>query len=197
MLKKLEKEKKIILAIVSILAIICIIKIIDNNYQKQDNSNIQTGIIPIENEKEEQNSEEKIIVYITGEVKKEGVIELKYGSRIADAIEKAEGLTENANIKNVNLAYELEDGQKIYIPNKNEEETIITEENKEENQAININKADSNELQNLNGIGKSLAGTIIKYREENGKFKKIEELMNVPGIGENKFNNIKDKIKVK
>lgn len=201
MLKKLEKEKFIIIAIVGILAIICIIKIIDNNYQKQDTQKIETGIIEKEDSTEEndeiEKTEEKIIVYITGEVKKEGVIELKYGSRIADAIEKAEGLTENANIKNVNLAYELEDGQKIYIPNKNEQETIIPEENKEENQVININKADSNELQNLNGIGKSLAGTIIKYREENGKFKKIEELMNVPGIGENKFNNIKDKIKVK
>lgn len=198
MLKKLEKEKFIIIAIVGILAIICIIKIIDNNYQKQDTKKIETGIIETKNNTEEnEETEEKIIVYITGEVKKEGVIELKYGSRIADAIEKAEGLTENANIKNVNLAYELEDGQKIYIPNKNEQETIIPEENKEENQVININKANSDELQNLNGIGKSLAGTIIKYREENGKFKKIEELMNVPGIGENKFNNIKDKIKVK
>jgi competence protein ComEA len=204
MLKKLGKEKKIMFTIAIILGIIFIIKIIDNNYQKQDNQNIETGIIQVENPKEEQDIEEKIVIYITGEVKKEGVIELKLGSRIADAIEKAEGLTENANIKNVNLAYELEDGQKIYIPNKNEEQTIITEnsgitvnENKEQNQTININKADSDELQNLNGIGKSLAGTIIKYREENGKFKKIEELMNVPGIGESKFNNIKDKIKVK
>lgn len=204
MLKKLGKEKTIMFTIAIILGIIFIVKIIDNNYQKQDNQNIETGIIQVENPKEEQDIEEKIVIYITGEVKKEGVIELKPGSRIADAIEKAEGLTENANIKNVNLAYELEDGQKIYIPNKNEEQTIITEnsgitvnENKEQNQTININKADSNELQNLNGIGKSLAGTIIKYREENGKFKKIEELMNVPGIGESKFNNIKDKIKVK
>lgn len=204
MLKKIEKEKIIILIIVGILAIIYVIKIIDNNYQKQDNQKIETEIIEQKENTEENQIEEKIIVYITGEVQKEGVIELKYGSRIADAIEKAGGLTENANIKNVNLAYELEDGQKIYIPNKNEEQTtivdnsgIITDENDEQNQTININKADSDELQNLNGIGKSLAGTIIKYREENGKFKKIEELMNVPGIGESKFNNIKDKIKVK
>lgn len=104
------------------------------------------------------------------------------------------------------MAYELEDGQKIYIPNINEEQiNIIDETNngitqtetKEQNKTININKADSKELQNLKGIGETLATTIIQYREENGKFKKIEELMNVPGIGENKFNNIKDKIKVK
>lgn len=204
MLKKIEKEKIIMIIIVGILAIIYLIKIIDNNYQKQDNQKIEAEIIEQKENTEENQIEEKIIVYITGEVQKEGVIELKYGSRIADAIEKAGGLTENANIKNVNLAYELEDGQKIYIPNKNEEQTtivdnsgIITDENDEQNQTININKADSDELQNLNGIGKSLAGTIIRYREENGKFKKIEELMNVPGIGESKFNNIKDKIKVK
>lgn len=106
----------------------------------------------------------------------------------------------------MNLAYELEDGQKIYIPNKNEDEINIIDETNagitqtetnEQNQTININKADSKELQNLKGIGEALATTIIQYREENGKFKKIEELMNVPGIGEGKFNNIKDKIKVK
>lgn len=104
------------------------------------------------------------------------------------------------------MAYELEDGQKIYIPNINEEQTNIVDETNngithteinEQNKTININKADSKELQNLKGIGESLATTIIQYREENGKFKNIEEIMDVPGIGENKFNNIKDKIKVK
>ena len=62
---------------------------------------------------------------------------------------------------------------------------------------ININKADEKELQELNGIGESLASSIIKYREDNGKFKNIEDLKNVPGIGESKFSNIKEKIKVK
>ena len=62
---------------------------------------------------------------------------------------------------------------------------------------ININNATSTELQNLQGIGETLAQNIIDYREENGRFKNIEELMNVPGIGESKFNNIKEQIKVR
>ena len=140
---------------------------------------------------------------MTGEVKNQGVIELEQGSRIVDAIEKAGGQTEEANLKNVNLAYELEDGQKIYIPNKSEENTNeitddgVTEIDSKENDTININKANEKELQELNGIGESLASSIIKYREDNGKFKNIEDLKNVPGIGESKFSNIKEKIKVK
>ena len=146
---------------------------------------------------------ETIKVYVTGEVKNQGVIELEQGSRIVDAIEKAGGQTEEANLKNVNLAYELEDGQKIYIPNKSEEnineitDDGVTGIDNKENDTININKADEKELQELNGIGESLASSIIKYREDNGKFKNIEDLKNVPGIGESKFSNIKEKIKVK
>lgn len=205
--KKIIENKKILIIGIAIIILILLfmIKIIDNKYQK-DNSTNSEYISSIETEKEEAFQEEKIIIYITGEVNKEGVIELPEGSRIADAIEKAEGVTENANLKNVNLAYALEDGQKIYIPNKNEEETIITEftegivndsDDVKQNKSININKADINELQTLNGIGESLAQSIIKYREENGNFKTIEDVKNVPGIGENKFENIKENIKIK
>lgn len=205
--KKIIENKKILIIGIAIIILILLfmIKIIDNKYQKNNSTNTEY-ISSIETEKEEAFQEEKIIIYITGEVNKEGVIELPEGSRIADAIEKAEGVTENANLKKVNLAYALEDGQKIYIPNKNEEETIITEftegivndsDDVKQNKSININKADINELQTLNGIGESLAQSIIKYREENGNFKTIEDVKNVPGIGENKFEKIKENIKIK
>ena len=74
-------------------------------------------------------------------------------------------------------------------------ENYTTERSKDN--TININKAGTEELQNLNGIGAGLSKNIVEYREENGKFKQIEDLMNVPGIGENKFNKIKEQIKVK
>lgn len=155
---------------------------------------------PILAEKIEEEPAEKIIIYITGQVQNQGVIELEYGSRIADAIEKAGGTTEWADLKDVNLAYELEDGQKIYIPSQ-DEETMIIEEGANSNYetqetVVNINKASSEQLQELNGIGKSLADTIVRYREENGKFKDIEELLNVPGIGDSKFANIKEFVKI-
>ena len=159
--------------------------------------------------------EEKIVVHITGEVKKEGVIYLKKGARIVDAIKEAGGETKEADLSQVNLAYELQDGQKIYIPNKNEKvsqyiistngETIDSNgantgnestSTSKEGAKVNINTATQNELDGLPGIGPALAQRIIDFREENGNFKSIEDIQNVKGIGDSKFDEIKDKIVV-
>lgn len=205
MFKKENNKKIIVYILIGIVVLIASIKLIDIYYQNNNNNNEEItiqNVLTTEDESEKIENE-TIKVYVTGEVKNQGVIELEQGSRIVDAIEKAGGQTEEANLKNVNLAYELEDGQKIYIPNKSEENTNeitddgVTGIDSKENDTININKADEKELQELNGIGESLASSIIKYREDNGKFKNIEDLKNVPGIGESKFSNIKEKIKVK
>lgn len=172
--------------------------------EEQDNQN---------KENVEKEQEEMIVVHIAGEVKKPGIVKTKEGARIADIIEEAGGLTENANITNINLAYIIEDGQKITIPSKDQkveakqEEYIQTENeqgiiNEEQgifnkNQVLNINKATKEELQTLQGIGESTAEKIITYRKENGNFKQIEDIKNVPGIGDAKYENIKDKISVK
>ena len=202
----MNKEKKIKLAItiaIGIIVIIGIIKIVDIYYEKNNTEKISMSNF-IENETEDEKGNTKIKVYITGEVKNQGVIELEEGDRIADAIEKAGGQTEQASLKNVNLAYQLEDGQKIYIPNVNDNETEIIDDGASgvvddtTNQTVvNINKSDETEFQSLNGIGESLATSIVQYRKENGKFETIEDLKNVPGIGDSKFENIKEYIKVK
>ena len=203
MFKKENNKKIIVYILIEIVVLIAIIKLIDIYYQNNNNEEITIQNVLTTEDEPEKIENETIKVYVTGEVKNQGVIELEQGSRIVDAIEKAGGQTEEANLKNVNLAYELEDGQKIYIPNKSEENTNeitddgVTGIDSKENDTININKADEKELQELNGIGESLASSIIKYREDNGKFKNIEDLKNVPGIGESKFSNIKEKIKVK
>lgn len=161
----------------------------------------------------ENEQEEIIVVHIAGEVKKPGIVKIKEGARIADIIEEAGGLTEKANITNINLAYIIEDGQKITIPSKEEkveieQEGYIQTENgvgiineeqgvSSKNQVVNINKATKEELQTLQGIGESIAEKIITYRKENGSFKQIEDIKNVPGIGDAKYQNIKDKISVK
>lgn len=195
-MNKIEKKKLIIIGIISLIIIVIIIKLIDTKFEK--NNTKETGILNIITEEESKETEEKIVIYITGEVINEGVYELDIGSRIANAIEAAGGTKETANLRNVNLAYELEDGEKIYIPNINETENEILDAEKEDKEReININKANIEELQELSGVGESTAESIIKYREENGKFSTVEEIMNVPGIGENKFENIKEKIKVK
>lgn len=200
-----EKKMKLIITIaIGIIVIVGIIKAVDIYYEKNNTEEISITNF-IENENFDEKNDIKIKVYITGEVKNQGVIELEEGARIADAIEKAGGQTEQANLKNVNLAYQLEDGQKIYIPNINEIETEVIDDSSSgivddtstNQEIININKADEIELQSLNGIGESLAASIVQYRKENGKFETIEELKNVPGIGDSKFENIKAYIKVK
>ena len=203
----MNKEKKIKLALtiaIGIIAIVGIIKAVDIYYEKNNTEQISISNF-IENETEDEKDNTKIKVYITGEVKNQGVIELEEGDRIADAIEKAGGQTEQASLKNVNLAYQLEDGQKIYIPNINDTETEIIDDGASwvvddatiKQTVVNINKADEKELQSLNGIGESLATSIVQYRKENGNFETIEDLKNVPGIGDSKFENIKEYIKVK
>lgn len=216
MLDNLNSKQKKIVVIVGIIVVIGIIYFI---YNKNENKDIEIDEeILIENNKTEDeiNNEEtnEIVIHITGEVNNPGIIKLKEGSRIEDAIEKAGGLTENADISNVNLAYILDDGIKIKIPssldNKDmEDDEIITEENGEniiENIAssssvnsskININKATEEELKNLPGIGLELAARVVKYRTENGKFSNIEEIKNVSGIGDSKFEKIKELISVK
>lgn len=159
-------------------------------------------------ENSETNSEiEEIIVHVAGEVNKPGIVNLKSNSRIADAINAAGGVTKEADLNQINLAYILEDGQKIYVPNKNEKiegNEYITKDsgnnegnsNSKEGKKVNINQAKQTELEELPGIGPSLASRIIEYREQNGKFEKIEDLQNVKGIGESKFSDIKDKVSI-
>lgn len=151
--------------------------------------------------------EDKIKVYVTGAVNSPGVIELEEGARIQDAINLAGGTKEEANLENVNLAYCLEDGQKLYIPNINEKEVeYISTENGDNviektpdsnNFKVNINTGGVEELKTLPGVGDSLAQKIINYRNENGKFKTVDDLKNVSGIGEKKFESMKKYVKIK
>ena len=216
---KNKKELIIKIGCICIIIIISVFLILfysqnENQNEVYDNffeiDNIENTIIfdekNISNTIENQINTEKIKVYITGEVNSPGVKEVEEGARIEDIIIIAGGLTEFANISKVNLAYKLEDGQKIYIPNVNEKvEEYITEENGEgivektdkSFGKININTADVGKLCELPGVGESLASRIIQYREENGKFKSIDDLKNVSGIGEKKFESLKEYIVIK
>ena len=210
--KYIEKNKKyIIIALLFMFVINGII--IVKQFDTEEKESLELISIEEETEQDNKSIEEeedyKIVVHITGEVEKEGIIEIKEGGRISDAIDAAGGLTKEADLERVNLAYELEDGQKIYIPNKNDKdiEEYVTEgvddivlPDELSNMGdglININKADLEELQELDGIGEALAENIIAYRENNGKFKNIEDIKNVSGIGDSKYEKIKDSIKIR
>ncbi len=133
-------------------------------------------------EKRTDDNENKITVHVAGCVENEGVYQMKENSRVEDAIQQAGGLTSDANTKSINLAQKIQDGQKIYIPSVIEKE-ITMESNTLEAQGdekVNINQATQTELETLPGIGPSTALKIMDYRKENGWFKTIEDLKNVP-----------------
>lgn len=128
---------------------------------------------------------ENYIVEIKGEVNKPGLYIVMKDSRIGDIIDLAQGFTNNADTEKVNLASKITDGMLIIIDKINDTEA---------NNKISINKATLEELQKIPNIGKSKATNIIKYREENGAFIKLEDLINVNGISENLFEQIKEYI---
>lgn len=149
---------------------------------------------------------------ISGAVKHQGVYTLKNGARIQELIEAAGGAKQNAQLKAVNRAVMLKDQDKIHIPYKGEKvenasnssstgagttttnESTSSESGQNNGEKVNLNTASAADLQKLNGIGQKKAEQIIAYREQNGQFKKIEDLMQVSGIGEKTFAALKDQL---
>lgn len=204
----MEKQKIIKIVVILIVGCFAIVYYFLRNSKSSEYENILTSEVIVSNTSNHEEIKEtsKIKVYVTGEVNSPGVIELEEGSRIEDAIQGAGGIKAEANLKQINLAYEVEDGEKIYIPNLSEEteeaeETKTSEGNQvstsNSNGKVNINKASETELTAVLGIGASTAQKIITYRDENGKFKTIEDIKNVSGIGDSKYNSMKDFICVK
>ena len=148
-------------------------------------------------------AEKELACYVCGEVNEPGVYYIGDGSRKQDAVEAAGGFTEDAEPSYVNLAEKVRDGEKIYIPSKDElkEGRLAGDPSAEhlaehEDGLVDLNKADKNELMTLPGIGEAKAESIIAYREEHGGFNSPEEILGVQGIKDGVYNKIKDKIVV-
>lgn len=153
---------------------------------------------------------EKITVYVCGAVRAPGVYELEADCRINAAVEAAGGFSEEADTEYVNLAARLQDGVKLQIPTVDETSGDVADKvnsfdpgtnetnNNSDNSGglININTADKESLKTLPGIGDGIAGRIIEYREKNGSFRNIEDIMNVTGIKDKLFSKFKDRITV-
>ena len=145
-----------------------------------------------------------IMVHVSGQVYTPGIIELVRGDRVIDAVNMAGGLTDDADLDRINLAKKVEDEEKIYIPKKGEELNDAqvddlgynSTDSESNNEKININKCSKEELESLPGIGNVIASRIIEYRSAN-LFKTIDDLRNVSGIGDKKFEGIKELITVK
>jgi competence protein ComEA len=158
-----------------------------------------------------------IVVDVGGAVNNPTVLILPEGSRVYEALESAGGLLPQADIREINKATVLKDGDRIYIPSMDEvvsktqvprsvgggagtgvTNAVDSSENSggAEDAPININTADSRELQKLSGVGPSTAQKILDYREANGRFESIEDIKKVSGIGEKTFEKLKDKLAV-
>lgn len=217
-----------------ILVIVCIIFVFfiknitpilkNDNYivsQAEDKKEINKNFEPVQKVEDlnMDNSEKintvnkKITIFISGEVKSPGVVELYNEDRLMDGVKKCGGVTDEADMNRINLAMKISDEGHYIIPKIGEEIENVKDKGKEtvnqtqnlndnkseqnkENNKININNASLIELDSLPGVGEVTAQKIIDYREENTKFKSIEEIKNVKGIGENKFNNLKDYISI-
>lgn len=150
---------------------------------------------------------DKIIVDVKGQVTKPGVYEGLQGERVVDIIDRAGGLTPLADASQVNFAEHVVDEMVIYIPGKGEEiqSPLVSGSGGTHSSAssvnggggkVDLNKADATELQTLPGIGPAKAAAIIEYRDKSGKFKTIEDIKNISGIGEKTFEKLRDQITV-
>lgn len=182
--------------IVLILVLGLTVSLVKNNGQEPVEAQESTAAV-------QEETQPVIYVDVGGEVNHPSVVELSDGSRVTDAIEAAGGLTEHADLTDINQAAFISDGEKIYIPSQEAEESgeLLSGgsgegSNSSSDGKININTADSTQLQELNGVGPATAEKIIDYRKQNGRFRSVEDIKNVSGIGDKTYEKLKDHIKV-
>ena len=172
-------------------------------------TNLQAEVVAVskdsvsENEvkKEEPVEQDLITVDVKGAVKAPGIYDLPVGSRVNDAVQKAGGLTEQADSKSLNLAQKVSDEALVYVPTKGEEAASQqtasgTASSTSKEKKINLNKASLEELKQVKGLGGKRAQDIIDHRETNGKFKSVDELKKVSGIGAKTIEKLKDYVTV-
>lgn len=218
------KTGKIIIFILILL--FSIYKIIDNkNINLRENvyivsesevnnkETVSNDVVEVDNKKEDNYNEiniekydkKMITVFISGEVNNPGVVTIDSEKRLSDAIDVLGGITESADLNKINLAMKLKDESHYIIPKLGEYNELhsgaILENNTQsstniQSNLININNANAAQLDTLPGIGEVTANKIINHREENGLFKSIEEIKKVNGIGDKKYEEIKNLISI-
>lgn len=189
-----ENSKKALFIIV--LAILIVAGSFYSFWQKHSvNESVTTGEVLAKERKEEKIAE--AVVYISGAVNKPGVYRLPNHARTIELVTAAGGLALEADVSKINLAQLLKDGMHIHVPVKAVDQGGGDAPSSSKVRAggkININTADKAELDRLPGVGPALAENIIEYRQANGGFNDMEGLKKVPGIGNSKFEKLKDKI---
>lgn len=147
-------------------------------------------------EQQEQGTVKRIYVHICGEVRQPGVYEVQEGCRLYELLELAGGATEQGLPDAMNLAKVLSDGERIVIPSQEEASVPVRQETEQEDGLVNLNTATLEQLMTLPGVGKAKASDIIEYRETNGSFREITDIMKISGIKDALFQKIKSLITV-
>ncbi|PYY44352.1 ComEA family DNA-binding protein [Curtobacterium sp. MCLR17_043] len=165
----------------------------------------------------------RVVVHVLGAVRRSGVVELPASSRVGDALERAGGATDDADLDRLNLARVLTDGERLYVPRVGQQEVPealgpvadgaaagptagagagagsgggAAGTGGEESAVVDLNTADQAVLETLPGIGPGLAGRIIAWRDEHGRFTTVEDLLDVSGIGDVRFAELRDRVRV-
>ncbi|MFA0850584.1 ComEA family DNA-binding protein [Curtobacterium sp. WHRI 8282] len=167
----------------------------------------------------------RVVVHVLGAVRRSGVVELPASSRVGDALERAGGATDDADLDRLNLARVLTDGERLYVPRVGQQEVPealgpmadgaaagptaaagagagagssggTAGTGGEETAVVDLNTADQTALETLPGIGPGLAGRIIAWRDEHGRFTAVEDLLDVSGIGDVRFAELRDRVRV-
>lgn len=213
----LQYKKQLLIAL-SVIGVLVGVVVYNMTNSTPTESNMFIQKQPLTSENTPSKTEEKpveepkinslILVDVKGAVKHPGVYKLEEDARVVDAIQLAGGYTAKAQSKKINHAQKVTDEMVIYVPKKGEKEEAIDffASQAESNSTsvagqgavaiVNINTADTTQLQTLNGIGPAKAQTIIEYRETNGQFTAIEDLLKVSGIGEKTLEKLRNSISV-
>ena len=203
-----SNQEKITIILLLIVIIVGVGIVLYKNINSEDNFIINRASDISENNPAIQIEIPPLIIHIAGAVKNPGVYQLRSTDRIIDALKIAGGASEEASLDLINLAALLKDGQKIIIPYKTYSETgeeinadtynyvssVYSSSPVSNSAKININTANANMLQTLPGIGPVISERIIEYRNQNGLFGVIDDIKDVSGIAEKKYEGIKDLI---
>lgn len=217
-MKFIKKHKGKIFIIIFI--IFTAYTVIDTYSLKEPKEEKKEVTIKKQTKEDKETVSQKVLIDVKGEVNTPGVYELTVDNTVIDAIKKAGGLTSQSDTSNINLSKKLEDEMVIIVYSKEEikemnkeiecppcndvcvtkedEKALLEEKETEEKITgkVNLNEADIEALQTLDGIGEVKAKAIIDYRDKNGPFKQIEDIKNVSGIGDSVYEKIKDNITV-
>lgn len=173
----------------------------DSNTMAWNDVSTKPVTSPVKKEQTNQSAKPKMIMIdVKGAVKTPGVYQMKDGDRVLNAIQQAGGFLKNADRLQINLAKRLQDEMVVYVPKKGEKVqqippgTARIQGSSKSGGKIAINTASETDLEKLPGVGPATAEAIIHYRKQHGPFKKADDLLNVPGIGEKSMQDIQDQI---